>query len=194
MFFNKDNHSYALINSRLQQIPALPGQNWLHMPHSILKDFFVWSKNVVESSKVVLLVGFSLVSINLQCKNCLSKPFASESRLFTFKLNTSTKTRVFCWKDLTLHVQMPHPWAWTAVKCPWVSRGGGGRREGCWSDCDRRLKYTVDGCYHFPPTDLMNVCFLFLCLVVLLSKVTNMLRFHVIKLRNLVKLVSTTFS
>ena len=109
-----------------------------------IESFFVWSKNVVESSKVVLLVGFSLVSINLQCENCLSKPFASESRLFTIKLNTSTKTRVFCWKDLTLHVQMPHPWAWTVVNCPWVSRGGG-EGEGCWSDCDRRLRYAVDG-------------------------------------------------
>ena len=40
----------------------------------------------------------------------------------------------------------------------------------------------------------MYVCFLFLCLAVLLSKVTNVPGFHVIKLRNLVKLVSTTGS
>ena len=157
MFFNKDNHSYALINSRLQQIPALPGQNWLHMPHSILKDLFVWSKNFGESSKVVLLVGFSLVSINLQCKNCLSKPFASESRLFTFKLNTSTKTRVFCWKDLTLHVQMPHPWAWTAVKCPWVSRGGGGEEGGMLKRLRSALKIHCGWMLSFP-THWLNEC------------------------------------
>ena len=27
VFFNKDDHSYTLINSKLEQIPALPGQN-----------------------------------------------------------------------------------------------------------------------------------------------------------------------
>ena len=85
---------------------------------------------------------------------------------------------------------MAHPVGTEVVKCPWVAHVGGRGRILKRS----RLRYAVDGRYHFPPTDLMYVCFLFLCLAVLFSKVTNVPGFHVIKLRNLVKLVSTTFS
>ena len=193
MFFNKDDHSYALINSKLQQIPALLGQNCL--PSQYWNIFFVWTTKVVESSKVVLLVGFSLVSINLQCENCLSRPFAPESRVFTFKLNSSTKTRVLERLETSgSNAPPPRHGRWSNARGLPMSGGGGGGGGGYWSDRDRRLRYAVDGCYHFPPTDLMYVCFLFLCLAVLLSKVTNVPGFHVIKLRNLVKLVSTTFS
>ena len=189
MFFNKDDHSYALINSKLQQIPTLLGQNCL--PSQYWNIFFVWTTNVVESSKVVLLVGFSLVSINLQCENCLSRPFAPESRVFTFKLNSSTKTCVLERLDTSgSNAPPPGHGRWSNARGLPMSGGGGGY----WSDRDRRLRYAVDGRYHFPPTDLMYVCFLFLCLAVLFSKVTNVPGFHVIKLRNLVKLVSTTFS
>lgn len=189
MFFNKDDHSYALINSKLQQIPTLLGQNCL--PSQYWNIFFVWTTNVVESSKVVLLVGFSLVSINLQSENCLSRPFAPESRVFTFKLNSSTKTRVLERLETSgSNAPPPGHGRWSNARGLPMSGGGGGY----WSDRDRRPRYAVDGRYHFPPTDLMYVCFLFLCLAVLFSKVTNVPGFHVIKLRNLVKLVSTTFS
>ena len=95
------------------------------MPHSIL--------NVVESIKEVLLVGFLLISIILQCENCLSKPFAPESGVFTFKLNSSTIKRVFRLEDLTLQLQMPHPLGTDRVKCRWVAffGGGGGGGKGC---------------------------------------------------------------
>lgn len=160
-------------------------------PLNIETFFFVWTTNVVESSKVVLLVGFSLVSINLQCENCLSRPFAPESRVFTFKLNSSTKTCVLERLDTSgSNAPPPGHGRWSNARGLPMSGGGGGY----WSDRDRRLRYAVDGRYHFPPTDLMYVCFLFLCLAVLFSKVTNVPGFHVIKLRNLVKLVSTTFS
>ena len=189
MFFNKDDHSYALINSKLQQIPTLLGQNCL--PSQYWNIFFVWTTNVVESSKVVLLVGFSLVSINLQCEIVFLGHLLLKVEFFIFKLNSSTKTRVLERLETSGSNGPPRGHGrWSNARGLPMSGGGGGY----WSDRDRRLRYAVDGRYHFKPTDLMYVCFLFLCLAVLFSKVTNVPGFHVIKLRNLVKLVSTTFS
>ena len=75
----------------------------------------------------MLLVGFSLVSINLQCENCLSRPFAPESRVFTFKLNSSTKTRVLERLDTSgSNAPPPGHGRWSNARGLPMSGGGGG--------------------------------------------------------------------
>ena len=83
-----------------------------------IKQFFVWSKNVVEFSKViykilVLLLGFSLVSIILWCGNCLSNH--SLTKADSYPLDPSIKICVLYWKNLTFPVRMPQP-TWVRFK------------------------------------------------------------------------------
>ena len=94
--------------------PPLPSKLHSNAPPNI-KQFFVWSKNVVEFSKViykilVLLLGFSLVSIILWCGNCLSNH--SLTKEDSYPLDPSIKICVLYWKNLTFPVRMPQPtWA-----------------------------------------------------------------------------------
>ena len=84
-----------------------------------IEQFFVWSKYF----QLLLPLSFLLVRIIVWCENCLSKPFAHQSRLFTFKLLWPLKHVYYTGK--TCHYQF---------KCPIPNAHGllKGCR-GCWS-------------------------------------------------------------
>ena len=72
----------------------------------------------------------------------------------SFSLNISIlkyKRRLFCWRDLTLLVQIPFHGAQTTNMCPWVARGSarGWPGVGRWS-FELSVYYTVLVCLDLP--------------------------------------------